>query len=121
MQLNSIYFKVAAAIWAFSPAFLTLFCLAKGLFKIGPEESQGQGSHKTVALFGGLWFVLFFAFKAQISNFVTVDVIHPAAAPLIWIYHLPINFIGSIIGKLLISEIFSFLSLMRCDLQVFMS
>ena len=97
-QLNPAYFRIAAAIWAFTPAFLTLFCLAKGLFKFGPEHPQGPGSHKTVALFGGLWFVLIFAFQVKISDFITVDV-HPAAVPLIWIYHLPINFVGSIIGK----------------------
>ena len=64
--LNPAYFKIAAAIWAFSPAFLTLFCLVKGLFKFGPEHPQGPGSHQTVALFGGLWFVLIFAFKVKI-------------------------------------------------------
>ena len=53
-QLNPAYFRIAAAIWAFTPAFLTLFCLAKGLFKFRPERSQGSGSHQTVALFGGL-------------------------------------------------------------------
>ena len=107
--LNPAYFKIAAAIWAFSPAFLTLFCLVKGLFKFGPEHPQGPGSHQTVALFGGLWFVLIFAFKVKISDFVTADV-YPIAVPLIWIYHLPINFIGSVIGMtfhLLIFQIFT--------------
>ena len=42
--------------------------------------------------------MLIFAFQVKISDFITVDV-HPAAVPLIWIYHLPINFVGSIIGK----------------------
>ena len=102
-QLNAAYFKTAAAIWALSPAFLTLFCLVGGLLKFGGENDQGagwafRGSHQIAALFGGLWFALFFAFQVNISDFVTVNA-HPAAVPLIWIYLLPVNFIGSIIGE----------------------
>ena len=90
-KISSSYFYVAATIWGLTPLVLTLFCIPVGLAP--PAPGHASPTSQSTAIFGGIWFLAMFVFKANLADYISP--VDKFFIPFLWLDFLPFNLLAS--------------------------